>query len=171
MNKKYMFEAKRLDNGEIIEFGLFDVVSGASKGSSNNLFVNINKDWLSIVKSTIKPLFTTDKRDEWVFENADNKPLNECSPEEIAHVITADDDDLEQSDSSGDWGRAGTHSQSDKIISKIGVYRVKAPGYSTSKLLENISKSTRMDSHDTLNECIDHVLDYLKANGLVGNDE
>jgi len=128
MTKEYKFSAKRLDNFELIE-GYYSintygnpVIALFDESGNSRAFHGIDP-------STITPLFTTDKPDEWIFENVDKLFLTDLTLDDRSTVTDTffSSDNLEvYKFRSGEsiWISNGAYLESD------GIYRVKSPGYS-----------------------------------------
>lgn len=156
-DNKYEFTAKRLDNSSL-------TVTGRLGYGRNGLDVieesmpNGNVYSHDIDPSTITPLFTTDKPDAWLFENADKLPLNELTPAEALLVMGGLlEGGLET------YGAQWVDNERMGIFIE-NVYRVRAPGYSADDLKIKIS-SILPDPNINLQPVWDEIDKCAKANG------
>jgi len=175
---KFMFSAKRLDNGGTLKFSLGQARLSASPDIMR-IITNLGgtDDGAGIDPSTIKPLFTTAATsDVWLFENADKLSIAQIDDEQHVNLITqawlyseGDYSELhvfieDSPDTVPFWILVnGKHD----VLDMNRIYRVKAPGYSVEDLINNISDCQGIDNPiDAVHDCLRHVTDYLKANGL-----
>jgi len=179
MNDKYMFEAKRLDNGEMIQGRLTYGVNGIGKRDSIAVYdedKGVSIEYF-VDPSTIKPLFTTCKPDVWLFENVDKKPFINCTPEEREVIIQAKAFTGPSVDryvsSMSDWENSDN---GDMYINYI--YRVKAPGYSFDDAMTDLRNNTEeagvfCGGIMVVDACsVKFIINkFAKANGLGGKDE
>jgi len=177
-DNKYMFEAKRMDNGEMVT-GLYTKAweEGLDGQDAIEVFNGAETSIHNVDPSTIKPLFTTDKRDLWLFENAERKTFIDCTAEE-KEIIT-------QAKGRDDWSATRyVISVSEWEKSPSGdlhinyIYRVKTPSYSLFDAMTDARNSTEeavvFEGEDMviLARDVKEIINKLaKANGLVGNDE
>ena len=175
-DNKWMFEAKRQDNGEIVSgslvytaLGVFiaeELPDGINRVKGMMVEINDLIKYTSINPSTIKPLFTTDKPDAWLFENVDNLAFRDVSPEErevICFSVDNNPDDCEVLSSDGCWKPTSyTHVVFDCI------YRVKTNKYTLCDAMIDLTKLT--GQHTKSPEAL-ILFKLAKDNGLVNNDE
>ncbi len=185
---KFMFEAKRLDNGEVIQGYYCYGYGGESEKYIPCISVmnNGSPSDTAIDPSTIKPLFTTNKPDAFIFENVDRKMLEELSDSEKLIVINSlGSDCLSMLWGDGSWNDAR---KSATAIDLQVVYRVKAPGYSIDEARNDIIDSLQASYDEDrfngrgdnsqplicLSEAFNIVADgidkFAKANGLGGDE-
>jgi len=129
-DNKYMFEAKRLDNGEMIQGSLIHSCGGYSiHVESYNPGTSYSISSHDIDPSTIKPLFTTEpNRDAYLFENADKSTYRNLTQDQqkIIHDQIMIDVSMVQcyEMQDRDWIEIN-HDYSSVFFGAI--YRVKAP--------------------------------------------
>lgn len=170
---KWMFEAKRLDNGEVINgslvndkyiVGFFNVDS--PNPNSELMFCDV--DCHEIDPPTIKPLFTTtpEKPDEWLFENSEHKTFIDCTPEEKEIICQARHSDM----SRVEYICGTSFRACESLVTDVGmlrVYRVKAPKYTIDDALSDADNLQVSDVY-----CFEFrriIEKFAKANGLGGS--
>jgi len=184
-DNKFMFEAKRLDNGVLINGAIVYAPSGRAWivefESANAAYpYDPRLNTIEVDPSNIKPLFTTDDRDVWLFENVDKRTLSSLNENEASAVTLG-------------WVQTGSaRFGTTQIFNGSGwvnllhieelranyVCRVKAPGYSRDDAMTEARNSTEtagvfeMEDMVVLARDVKEIINkFAKANGLGGKDE
>ena len=167
-DNKWMFEAKRLDNGKFI-LGYFTkaVNKDFELGYAIEVFNEDNQcleDQVFVDPSTIKPLFTTDKPDVWLFENANDLAFECCCDEDQDVIFNAwrKGSPIEVSNG-GIW----TERVDYNLVPTIS-YRVKSPVYAVREALNDISEILGDQYLIEIEEILEKL---IKASNPVNNDE
>lgn len=174
MNNKFMFEAKRLDNGILINGAVVYAPSGRAwivefTSASAAYPYDPRLNAIEIDPSTIKPLFTTGNRDAWLFDNVDKETYRNLQEDKraIIHDYIMNDISMVQCYQMQDreWVEIN-HDFSSIFFGAI--YRVRAPGYSIDDACNEV---TALNPGSPCLSSLRILKKFAKANGLGGNDE
>ncbi len=155
----YKFSAKRIDNGELIEgrISYNSVKDDVVQWIDADGYLRIHR----IDPSTITPLFTADKPGVWLFENVDLDQFSIITyPEDVKNIHSGWLNNTLEYYSGNEWSLNG-----DTALYKSGIYRVKVPGYSIDDAMNDIGFV------ETIDQCVDILAKFAKANGIGGNNE